>query len=40
VPTIRTTCELVIGMLDDKTFAREPDQKTGFDELVIGEAGA
>lgn len=32
---IRTTCELVIGILDDATFKREPDTSTGFDELVI-----
>lgn len=32
---IRTTCELVIGVLDDTTFAREPDKETGFDELVL-----
>jgi predicted DNA-binding protein with PD1-like motif len=35
--TIRTTCELVIGVLDDKTFIREPDIETGFDELVVQE---
>lgn len=33
--TIRTTCELVIGILDDTTFKREADSQTGFDELVI-----
>ncbi len=33
--TIRTTCELVIGIIDDITFSREPDTQTGFDELVI-----
>ena len=33
--TIRTTCELVIGILDDITFSREPDEQTGFDELII-----
>ena len=32
---IRTTCELVIGLLDDVQFSREPDEATGFDELVI-----
>ena len=32
---IRTTCELVIGILDDITFTREPDTLTNFDELVI-----
>lgn len=33
--TIRTTCELVIGVLDETTFSREPDKQTGFDELII-----
>lgn len=33
--TIRTTCELVIGVLEDTTFKREPDETTGYDELVI-----
>lgn len=33
--TIRTTCELVIGILSDTVFKREPDQQTGFDELVV-----
>jgi predicted DNA-binding protein with PD1-like motif len=32
---IRTTCELVIGILSDTVFNRELDQQTGFDELVI-----
>jgi predicted DNA-binding protein with PD1-like motif len=32
---VRTTCELVIGTLDDTTFTREPDESTGFDELKI-----
>lgn len=32
---IRTTCELVIGVLDDTIFIRELDEQTGFDELVI-----
>jgi predicted DNA-binding protein with PD1-like motif len=32
---IRTTCELVIGVLSDTVFKREPDQQTGFDELVV-----
>jgi predicted DNA-binding protein with PD1-like motif len=34
---IRTTCELVIGILDDITFNRESDPQTGFDELVISK---
>ena len=33
--TIRTTCELVIGVLDDTTFRREHDPSTGFDELTL-----
>ena len=32
---IRTTCELVIGILDDVEFNREADESTGFDELVV-----
>lgn len=32
---IRTTCELVIGILEDTTFSREVDSDTGFDELVV-----
>jgi predicted DNA-binding protein with PD1-like motif len=34
---IRTTCELVIGVLEDKVFTREPDESTGFDELIVKE---
>lgn len=33
--TIRTTCELVIGVLEEVTFSRQPDAHTGYDELVI-----
>ncbi len=33
--TIRTTCELVIGILDGTTFSRSPDPDTGFDELEV-----
>ena len=36
--TIRTTCELVIGILDDTVFERQPDSQTGFDELVVNVA--
>jgi uncharacterized protein len=32
---VRTTCELVIGILDDVQFDRQFDEETGFDELVI-----
>ena len=30
---VRTTCELVVGILDDTVFERKLDPKTGFDEL-------
>lgn len=33
--TVRTTCELVIGILEDTTFERMPDTATGFDELSV-----
>lgn len=32
---IRTTCELVIGIAEGKTFTREPDETTGYGELVV-----
>lgn len=32
---VRTTTELAIAKFDSLNFKREPDQKTGFDELVI-----
>lgn len=32
---VRTTCELVIGILEDTIFKRGLDPQTGFDELVI-----
>ena len=32
---VRTTCELVVGVLEDTVFKREPDPETGFDELVV-----
>lgn len=32
---VNTTCELIIGVLSDKKFTREPDESTGYDELVI-----
>jgi len=32
---VRNTCELVIGILPDVRFTREPDSDTGFDEIVI-----
>lgn len=32
---VRTTCELVIGILDDVIFSRTMDDTTGFEELVV-----
>ena len=32
---VRTTCELVIGILDNIEFNREADELTGFDELIV-----
>ena len=32
---VRTTCELVIGVLDTFVFERAPDPKTGHDELAV-----
>jgi predicted DNA-binding protein with PD1-like motif len=32
---IRTTCELVVGVIEDKIFKRELDTQTSFEELVI-----
>jgi predicted DNA-binding protein with PD1-like motif len=32
---VRTTCEVVIGIVEENTFNREPDEHTGYDELVI-----
>lgn len=34
---VRTTCELVIGVLEDAVFTRELDTSTGFEELVVEE---
>lgn len=34
---IHTTCELIIGKIDEVTFSREYDPETGFKELVIKE---
>ena len=34
---IRTTCELVIGILEDVRFDRRLDEATGFDELAISK---
>jgi predicted DNA-binding protein with PD1-like motif len=32
---VRTTAEILLAVLDDVAFAREPDAATGFAELVI-----
>ena len=32
---VRTTAEVLLALLPEWTFAREPDAATGFDELVI-----
>jgi uncharacterized protein len=32
---VRTTAEILLAVLDDATFAREPDAATGYAELVI-----
>ncbi len=34
---VRTTCELVVGIIDGKSFRREMDEDTGFKELVIDQ---
>ncbi len=33
--TVRTTAEVLLVLLPEWTFAREPDAATGFDELVV-----
>ena len=33
--TVRTTAEVVLVILDDLAFAREPCPRSGYDELVI-----
>ena len=35
---VRTTCELVVGILEDTSFQREFDKETGFEELVISSS--
>lgn len=32
---VNTTCELVIGVLDDTVIATEFDEETGYDELIF-----
>ncbi|MCB1098637.1 MAG: DNA-binding protein [Verrucomicrobiae bacterium] len=33
--SVFTTAEIVLGILDDWRFSREPDPESGFNELVI-----
>jgi len=35
---VRTTAEIVIGVLDGFAFHREIDAQTGYPELVVGPA--
>jgi predicted DNA-binding protein with PD1-like motif len=35
--SVRTTAEILLALLPEHRFAREPDVKTGFAELVIRE---
>lgn len=32
---VNTTCELVIGLLDGWRYGQEPDESTGYDEIVF-----
>jgi predicted DNA-binding protein with PD1-like motif len=32
---VRTTAEVLLALLDDVVFAREPDAATGYDQLAI-----
>lgn len=32
---VRTTAEVLVALLPEWAFSREPDAATGFDELVI-----
>ena len=34
---VNTTCELVVGVLDDWRFGVEQDAQTGYDEIVFQE---
>jgi len=33
--TIRTTAEILVALLPDYRFSREPDPRSGWDELVV-----
>ena len=37
---VRTTAEVLLALLDDWTFAREPDTSTGYAELVARRKAA
>jgi predicted DNA-binding protein with PD1-like motif len=32
---VRTTAEVLLALLSEWEFSREPDDQTGFDELVV-----
>lgn len=32
---VNTTCELVVGVLSGERFTRQPDENTGYSELVV-----
>ena len=36
---VRTTAEVLLGLLPGLSFRREPDLRTGFAELVVGPEG-
>ena len=36
---VRTTAEVLLALLPDWDFAREPDDATGYDELVVRSRG-
>jgi len=36
---VRTTAEVLLGLLPDWEFSREPDEFTGFSELVVVHKG-
>ncbi|MFM9917009.1 MAG: PPC domain-containing DNA-binding protein [Rhizobacter sp.] len=38
--TVRTTAEVLLALLPDWAFSREPDAATGFDELVVRRSDA
>jgi hypothetical protein len=37
---VRTTAEVLLALLDEWAFSREPDAATGYDELVIRPVAA